>query len=312
MERRFLVIFAAGVVLAFGVGAGSVYLGERTAQSGARDTAMVPPVDETVSTRQPEPVSEAALALDDQAGAEITEWVADRDLSRVDKAVYYATGRGPDPILDMLIHRLGRLTPAQVERYNELHIIPWNQITQYECQSPSTEEIEMTQGGIVSTCLPHYARPHHPYAALSRDELQDLQNEDAERAYFIARRSSLLYTSRGTTIQAHGRAAALAAKPGPLLELSYRVSLDPGMHEDPVSASMIRYMLEFVADSMGDERSMVEQRYFEMLEVAAAVGVEKGSVTGDVNKWIDNFRDEMKEQRRSTLGLELDLGRGIR
>jgi len=84
------------------------------------------------------------------------------------------------------------------------------------------------------------------------------------------------------------------------------------MHEDPVSASMIRYMLEFVADSMGDERSMVEQRYFEMLEVAAAVGVEKGSVTGDVNKWIDNFRDEMKEQRRSTLGLELDLGRGIR
>ncbi|MDA1302089.1 MAG: hypothetical protein O2868_18675 [Proteobacteria bacterium] len=189
------------------------------------------------------------------------------DLSQINLGTYFGKHPGVaalqhdygELLNDMFTRRSGTLSPQQVERFNELHIVPWNPKIAEDC-----EEILTPVPG--TRCRDVYERPHsHDYEALSIEELRSMPAHDAAAPYYLALKTSPSI-SRDEVLDLMYRAAAMADKPGELLQYSTWLAASGKKGAEDLR---VRYVLEKVASAMGDERSRPELIWQDIESVAS-------------------------------------------
>ncbi|MEM7364199.1 MAG: hypothetical protein AAF525_09245 [Pseudomonadota bacterium] len=175
---------------------------------------------------------------------------------RVDGLVLHSLS---DPTYDMLTTRTGYLTPAQRERYNELHIIPWNPKVGDDCsQAPVTSVVSRV-------CKPVYeTRYSHHYEQLSYAELEELHGDPAA-LYYLSRKGDHLPTEE--RIRLVIEAAAISGKPGELLSIGRVLRQRQGGSMTSEDVIRTKHALEIVAAEMGDERADVERSRSQIIEL---------------------------------------------
>ncbi|MCR9279393.1 MAG: hypothetical protein NXH85_15660 [Pseudomonadaceae bacterium] len=167
----------------------------------------------------------------------------------------------PATVADMVTDRLSAPSLEQIERYNALHILPWNPVVGQDCSGASGCEVLRRD-------------PPHPYFAASEASLDEIRYSDPVAALVLARRA----TDEGSRLQNYLAAVALSGKPGPLLELAYgHYEADDG--DDPAHAQR-RAVLEAVALTLGDERADPETWQPGLTADAAGLGTDASAARG--------------------------------
>lgn len=194
-----------------------------------------------------------------------------------------------DVIWDMLVKQRGHLTEAQRARYNELHIVPWNPRTGEDCSVP--------EGG----CDVLYERePRHPYELLSLEQLRSLPEDDPAAPLHIPRKDRFLTLQE--VVDLYVRAAALANKPGDLLQYGYWVGNGKNL-----DALRFKYVTELIAFEMGDERARPSQRRAEIEKLIFSEGsnVKPKEFLAHAEDEAASHLARMDHIRRSVFGLPL-------
>ncbi|NIP13856.1 MAG: hypothetical protein GWM88_03550 [Pseudomonadales bacterium] len=121
-----------------------------------------------------------------------------------------------DPGFDpMLVTGLGEFTDEEIERYNRLHVLPFNPAIGRDCQDrPDPQFPERSY----TSCTTVRERPAHPYGELDDEALLSLAEHDAAAALMLGRRVA----GEDERLYWHLRAAALSEKSGPLMSLAER------------------------------------------------------------------------------------------
>ncbi len=218
------------------------------------------------------------------------------DLSRVTSFSYF---RPPyvsqdNVVFNMLLTQTGRLSPHQIERFNELHILPWNPL-KTDCR-------------IGELCDQRERRVAHPYEDLSIEELRSMPDHDAAVQLVLARKDPDL--DRHTRMEATLRASALASKPGPLLWQSRMLGSPPGTQPlEDFDDAYLRYMLETVGALLGDERSEPEARRADLAVTLRHNGVNVAEALAEADVKVTHQLTDLSNFRRVHFGVPLEYDR---
>lgn len=185
----------------------------------------------------------------------------------------------PVSVADMVTARLSAPSQDQIERYNALHILPWNPVVGQDC-------------GQAEGCRTLRRDPEHPYFSASDESLDEIRYSDPVAALVLARRSA----DEGSRLQNYLAAVALSGKPGPLLELAYGHYGESGS-DDPAH-SQRRAVLEAVALRLGDERADPDAWAAGLTADAAGMGTDESAARG-----VEAFLSSI-EELRAFAGLE--------
>jgi hypothetical protein len=227
-----------------------------------------------------------------------------RDLSKIARVSYFvgepepfAEFRKQDPIADMFIYRAGRLTNEQRERYNELHIVPWNPKVADDCSVPASPSL-----GNGTSCHPVFERPDsHPYDAYTLEQVESLPDHDEAKAYFTAMKSAATI-SKEDAVDLFLESTALANKPGELLQYSYWIS-HGGIRT--VDDHRFVYIMRKIAATMGDERSDPEAARAELRSAFGQSDEENNKFLIEVDEEISRRLAEMNRRRLELIGLPI-------
>ena len=145
-----------------------------------------------------------------------------------------------ESVVFQIMTRYKDLAPAQVERYNQLHMIPWRYDAHETCdECPET-------GSVIDHTYQHY----------SRTQLERLPDSDPVKHLFLARHEDTFDGVVGRQLLA----AALSGKPGELLAPAYMANPSGESSQGDVQALQYRYILTMIAGAMGDERARIAKR----------------------------------------------------
>lgn len=182
-------------------------------------------------------------------------------------------------VRDMVTDRLSAPSQAQIERYNELHILPWNPVVARDCSQ-------------ADACIVVRRDPEHAYFSASDERLAEIRYRDPVAALVLARRA----LDDGSQLQNYIAAAALSGKPGPLLELAYG-HYDDSESSDPAERQR-RAVLEAVAARLGDERANPDAYSPGLTEDGVGLGSDASAARG-----VDAMLSSI-EELRALAGLE--------
>jgi hypothetical protein len=177
-----------------------------------------------------------------------------------------------EPAFDpMLVTGLGEFTDEEIERYNRLHVLPFNPAIGRDCEDrPDPQFPERSY----TSCTTVRERPAHPYSELDDEALLSLAEHDATAALILGHRVA----GEHERLFWYLRAAALSEKSGPLMALAeqrYRVTMDLRLVEGELrrvrrpDRIAVRVALDTVAGRMGDPRANPES-WRELLRSLAA------------------------------------------
>lgn len=186
----------------------------------------------------------------------------------VDWKAMYQEWHGQDPMIVQGIHSGNKIfTEAEIDAYNELHVIAFNQykgINESSCIG--TQIIEYGEVSEVTTCKGGWEHARHPYHETGIDTLMEWANSgDADAAAILVTRISF---EEHTSIDREAfaiLAARLSGKSGPLMKAAgffshataYSENSDGSLGPivDTPREIATRYMLESLAQDMGDPRA---------------------------------------------------------
>ncbi len=208
-----------------------------------------------------------------------------------------------EPLVDMFMGRRGTLTPAQRDRYNELHIVPWNPVVGQDCSASPGHELPPG----VRYCKPISERQvDHPYRLLSTEQLRAMEDDPAA-ILLLARRDDEIPLTKEERFVEYTKAAALADKPGELLLFAYGAMLHrPGV-EAKLDSRRTRYVIETVTHAMGDERSQPDSRRNEYVETLLEHGDDPDAALAAAEAESKRLLDEMNQTRLRVMGLPITL-----
>lgn len=201
----------------------------------------------------------------------------------------------------MLVMALGDFSDAEIDAYNELHVLPFNRAVDNDCQElPDPEFADQ----FYTTCKTVREYPEHPYHDLAAQELRLLAVHDAVAALVLGRRT----LGEEERLYWYLRAAALSEKTGPLMALAERrygsafklQAVDGQVAQVPQPDAMIkRLALETVAGKLGDPRANPERWRRSLLETA---GDESASAMARADALVTEFLENMADAQRRVTG----------
>ena len=201
----------------------------------------------------------------------------------------------------MLVMALGNFTDAEIDAYNELHVLPFNPAIGNDCQElPDPQFADR----FYTACKTLRERPEHPYHELAEEELRFLAVHDAVAALVLGRRT----LGEEERLYWYLRAAALAEKSGPLMALAERrygsgfklQAVDGQMTRVPQTDAMVtRLALETVADKLGDPRAEPERWRQNLLNAA---GDESVGAIARADALVAEFLGHMADAQRRVTG----------
>ncbi|MDA0788632.1 MAG: hypothetical protein O2780_04135 [Proteobacteria bacterium] len=291
---------------------------EPTRPAAASSPAMPPATDkiDSTATKTAEPtvltvMVPAAPTVMAHDGSD-SPVIDDGNLGRVTKSSYYQLEypeetadqmRTTDPVMDMFFSRTGTLTALQRERYNELHIVPWNPVVEHDCSVPSSEELPPG----ARSCKPVAERQFdHPYSLLTTRQLREMGNDPAA-ILMLAKRPEEVPLDREQRLAEYARASAIADKPGELLQFAYWAMVHRPGKEAALRSKRTRYVLERVTQQMGDERSQPEARRAEFEEALELHGMNAKQELEAADIESERLLDQMNQTRLEVLGLPITL-----
>ena len=213
-------------------------------------------------------------------------------------AIKHRLGVTYDP---MLVMGLGDFTDAEIDAYNELHVLPFNPAVGEDCRELPDPQFP---GQDFQTCKTLRERPEHPYNDLADEDLRYLAVHEPVASLLLGRRA----LAEEERLYWHLRAAALAEKSGPLLALAerrygsaYGLQAVAGQ-VTPVAqpeAMITRLALETVAGKLGDPRAN-PQRWREALLRAA--GEQSAEALARADGLVMEFLTSMADAQRRVTG----------
>ncbi len=199
-----------------------------------------------------------------------------------------------DATEEEILHQAIGKAPEEVARYNELHVLPWNPITHFECQDTAKEVLG--NNSPVTSCQAVRERPPHDYFSMNKEDVAELAYADPVAALVMGRTEN----APEQQFNYYLRASALSGKPGPLLDLVYRryAPVD-GAISDAQGAKVrakYRYVLEKLASEMGDGRAKPDAAWTLLSAVADPQEQD------DVRTALHDAKKVMNSIRSSVLG----------
>lgn len=201
----------------------------------------------------------------------------------------------------MLVMALGDFTDAEIDAYNELHVLPFNPAVGNDCQELPDPQFD---DRYYTTCKTVRERPEHPYHELAEEELRFLAVHDAVAALVLGRRT----LGEEERLYWYLRAAALAEKSGPLMALAERrygsgvrlQTVDGQMTRVAQPEAMVtRLALETVAGKLGDPRARPERWRQNLVN---AVGDQSASAITRADALVAEFLGHMADAQRRVTG----------
>jgi len=224
----------------------------------AQEKAIVSDLDMEVAHSVPAPNANQSEQVLAEPEAYLAEQVVDFEAMRQRFGMPY------DP---MIVMGVGDFSDAEIDAYNELHIIPFNRAVDKVC----TKEVNpYLPGEFATRCQTIRERLPHPYEEMELGQLRELARSDATAALIMGRRA----LDSNERVEWYLRASALSGKTGPLIALGERQYTGPLVKEgasrgskDPTHLIM-RLALETAAAKLGDPRANTVRWQHALEEVA--------------------------------------------
>jgi hypothetical protein len=212
-----------------------------------------PPVEQ-----RPEPAAGDAGRVASRAPAVTAQPPVDERAEMIRQTAAPDEKNQADPGFDpMLVTGLGDFNAEEIERYNRLHLLPFNPAIGRDCEDRPDPQLP---GRSYTSCTTVRERPAHPYSELGDEVLLSLAEHDAAAALMLGRRVA----GEDERLYWYLRAAALSEKSGPLMALAeqrYRDSMDLRLVRGELrrvprpDRIAVRVALDTVAGRMGDPRA---------------------------------------------------------